>query len=36
MLVSVNFDKLGLTDNQNPIGLLPFLQPFLDMVGSGK
>ena len=26
---SVNFDKMGLTDNQNPFGLMPFLNPIL-------
>merc|ERR1712223_477083 len=24
---TLNFDKMGLTDNANPIGLLPYIQP---------
>lgn len=33
---TINFDKMGLTDNQNPIGLTPFLQPFLDLIAAGR
>ena len=28
-LFSVSFDKMGVTDNQNPFGLVPFLNPIL-------
>ena len=31
---SVNFDKMGLTDNTNPLGVLPYLTPFLDLIAS--
>ena len=27
---------MGLTDNANPIGLLPYIQPFLDLIASGR
>jgi len=33
---TINFDKMGLTDNANPIGLMPFLHPFLDLIGAGR
>ena len=32
---SVGFDAMGLTDNENPIGLMPFLMPGLG-VGAGR
>ena len=30
---SVGFDAMGLTDNANPIGLMPFLNPGLGILG---
>jgi len=33
---TLNFDKMGLTDNANPIGLLPYIQPFLELIASGR
>ena len=32
----VGFDAMGLTDNQNPIGLLPFLNPGLGILGKKR
>lgn len=31
---TINFDKMGLTDNTNPLGVLPYLTPFLDLIAS--
>ena len=33
---SVGFDAMGLTDNSNPIGLMPFLNPGFGIIGKRK
>ena len=34
--MAVSFDAMGLTDNQNPFGLLPFLNPGLGILGKRR
>ena len=33
---AVGFDAMGLTDNENPIGLMPFLMPGLGVAGRRR
>ena len=33
---AVGFDAMGLTDNENPIGLMPFLNPGFGIIGKRK
>lgn len=35
-LFPVKFDRLGLTDNENPIGLMPFLNPGAGILGGKR
>ena len=32
----VKFDAMGLTDNENPLGLLPFLSPGFSILGKRR
>lgn len=33
---TINFDAMGMTDNQNPIGLTPFLMPGFPILGKRR
>jgi hypothetical protein len=33
---SVGFDAMGLTDNTNPLGLMPFLMPGFGILGKKR
>lgn len=33
---TINFDAMGMTDNQNPLGLTPFLMPGFPILGKKK
>ena len=35
-IFAVGFDAMGLTDNENPIGLMPFLNPGFGIIGKRK
>ena len=36
LLIPVGFDAMGLTDNENPIGLMPFLTPGVGILSGRK